>query len=353
VSPPTQVWIGRGRRAGSALVFLFGLLLSRGAAAAPDPTAAEPLIQRGVELRRAGNEKDALPLFQQAYELTPRPRTAALLGLVEMALDNNVDAERHLTEALAAHHDPWVIKNRPVLTDSLRTVRASMGELIINGRAGAEVLVNGKFVGQLPLLAPVRLAEGSHTIEVRDAAYHPGRRSVAIRAGQRQEVTIELQSASSPALISSAPPEPPRLLPRSPSADDEPPTSRARSAAWVTAVGALATAGFGVYETMIWFQRRTDFENHIGPRADDVSSVGLNCGVGEPGHGGPGCFALYESMTRAQTLAIVGYATAGVLTVGSIVLFSTSSASKKRDRPVLSCAPRFDGGAGCQLSMVF
>ena len=86
------------------------LVAARAAHAADESAKAEQLIQEANELRRQGQDQRAMPLLQQAYELARTARTAAQLGLAEMALGYWVEAEGHLNEALTVSHHPWVDK---------------------------------------------------------------------------------------------------------------------------------------------------------------------------------------------------------------------------------------------------
>jgi len=81
---------------------------------ASDASKAEDLIRTAVKYRREGQDQKAFPLLQRAYELTRTPRTAAQLGLVEMALGYWIESERHLAEAVAASENPWIVSNRAV-----------------------------------------------------------------------------------------------------------------------------------------------------------------------------------------------------------------------------------------------
>src|SRR3954467_802661 len=135
--------------------------LSARPAWAGDSAEAEALIRQGVELRSQKKDERALPLFEKAYQISRTPRTAGQLGLVEMALGYFVDAERYLGESLASPDHPWVAKNLPTLKAQLATAKSQIGELYVVGEAaGAEVWVNGKQVGKLPLAAPIRLEKG-------------------------------------------------------------------------------------------------------------------------------------------------------------------------------------------------
>ena len=71
--------------------------LQSATAAGEDP---EALIKQGVELRRQGKDAKAEGYMRRAYQLAATPRTAAQLGLVEVAVKNYLDAEAHLSEAL-------------------------------------------------------------------------------------------------------------------------------------------------------------------------------------------------------------------------------------------------------------
>jgi hypothetical protein len=329
---------------------------------AAEPAKAEELIRRGVQLRQQGQDTRALPFFQQAYEISPSPRTAAQLGLVEMALGYQLDAEGHLGEALSAAHDLWVHKNWAVLEDSIRRVRQAIGQIAIRGPDGAEAFVNGKSVGRLPLLNPVRVGEGPSTVELRASGASSAARSVHVMGGKTEEVTLALQpDRTAPLAIASgdrqqAPEAVTVQAPRgSARGDRQQSNHQLRLAAWITAAGSAASLGFAVFETTAWLSRKRDFEQHVGPKLDNPAEVGLSCGADDPQRGGAGCDALYKRMQGPRTLAIVGYAVAAGLAVSSVVLFSTSPASPvdTTAHQAFSCAPSWsrDGvRAECRLT---
>jgi hypothetical protein len=177
------------------IAICLALLLAARAQAA-EPIDVEDLIRQGVELRRQGKDARSLPLFEEAYRLAPTPRSAAQLGLVEMALGYRLEAERHLHEALSAPHDIWVQRHRDQLEESLGKVRSAIGELIVNGSPiGAEVRVNGNRVGQLPLLAPIRLGEGPASIELRAPGYTSVFQKLSILGARRFNLRMDLHPA--------------------------------------------------------------------------------------------------------------------------------------------------------------
>src|SRR5689334_14201627 len=94
-----------GFRAGSsaigwALVSVLGFLAWATPAHADGDESADRLLKRGVELRKAGKDDEALEAFRAAYTSRPSPRAQAQIGLAEQALGRWGDAERDLSEAL-------------------------------------------------------------------------------------------------------------------------------------------------------------------------------------------------------------------------------------------------------------
>ena len=84
-------------------------------------------MAEGVRLRKAHDHTGALDLFRRAYQMGPGPKTAAQLGLCEMAVAQFVEAEAHLGEALRSTSDPWVNENRAVLYDALNSTKNFLG----------------------------------------------------------------------------------------------------------------------------------------------------------------------------------------------------------------------------------
>jgi hypothetical protein len=154
----------------------------------------EDLIRRGTELRRKGEDATALPLYQKAYELAGgTPRTAAQLGLVETALDYRLEAEAHLTEALSAKNEVWINRNRAVLEQTLRGVKAGIGEVTVTGSpAGAEVIVAGRSQGRLPLATPVRVVAAKAKVELRAEGYAPASVTVMVQGQSQEHVMLNL-----------------------------------------------------------------------------------------------------------------------------------------------------------------
>jgi hypothetical protein len=187
----------------SPLALLVAILLASGEARAGDKATAEEaetLIQRGLRLRKAGDDAGALPEFQKAHQLAPTPRTAAQLGLVEQALGHWDEAEGHLAVAIRSTSDPWVEKHRDSLQSAMVVVRGHIGSVQITGEpSGAEVYINGRLVGRLPLNQPITVIAGEVDIELRADGYRKKAEKIAVGNNQHKPFVMRLEKVDSPA----------------------------------------------------------------------------------------------------------------------------------------------------------
>lgn len=164
-----------------------------GDAAPSDEVRAEALIEEGVRLRRRGEDQAALERFEAALALHPTPRAQAQVALAEAALGRWVVAERHLLEALESTDDPWISQKREALGETLRTIQQRLGSIeVLGGVPDAEVRVNGRVVGTLPLEAPIRAVPGEVTLEVLHPGHYAVRRRVMVPRGRVTRETVAL-----------------------------------------------------------------------------------------------------------------------------------------------------------------
>jgi tetratricopeptide (TPR) repeat protein len=341
----------------AAVIAAFAALSAAPARAATDAEKAEALIREGVKLRGSDNTARALPLFEQAYQVSRTPRTAAQLGLCELELGYFVEAERYLGEALAAPDHPWVAKNKGALKKSLETARASIGELVlVLSPANVEVILNHKAVDKALLAAPIRVGKGPVDLELRAPGYELLRDTVVIVGGKRESRTYTLvrepprpaeiqtgalvsqaapgSDAGVAAMLSTAPPQPGAY-------------GKKRIAAWVTGGAALGALLFGTLEAVSAAGARDAFNNHT----TDAGGVAYHdCGTASLS---PACKTLKDDYDQALTLTIVGFVAAGALAATSSALFVLSAPGRgERDggAGALACVPDpIARGLGCSL----
>lgn len=305
---------------------------------------ADELIHKGIELRKQGKDQEALEAFQRANSLASTPRTLAQMGFAEQALGRWVDANDHLEAAQRAAADPWIAKNRGVLDSSLATIRKHLGEIEILGEPkGAEVRVDGRSQGTLPLAGRIRAAAGTVSVEVRAQGFLPVIRPVVITAEELVRETIVLQPLTSAAggpVAMATEPAPAGEADHAPSPNADTSRRWARPLAWagVAGAGLFAIAGgvaLAVRESKAqWF-----------------SDAAHNCDENTPDRGGSACKDAYDTGHTATSLAVGSFVAAGVLGIGSAILFYTSGSSSDGSRAStvgLVCAPAGAGvGVAC------
>jgi hypothetical protein len=245
-----------------ALRFAVFAALALARAVRAQPADPERWLHEGFELRGQGLDLEAFELFTRAAEATHWPRAFAQLGLAEQALGRWAAADEHVRQALAAVDDPWIVSRRPYLEQAAETIAAHIAELNAVGPDGAELFVQGRLVGILPLAAPVRVAVGQAVVVVRRVGHELGRRVVIFEPHDRRLEVFEAapgpDSAAAQPSAAAAPPTqptpppielhranaPPRTAPPAgtPHGADRAP-ARLRAAALGLGAGGLATLG--------------------------------------------------------------------------------------------------------------
>jgi len=269
----------------TALLFSLVALPAQAELGGADPTAstqaeADKLISQGLELRRAGKSHEAVDLFRRAHTLAFTPRALGQLALAEASAQIWVDAETHLVSTLELGTDAWVERNRQMIEEALAVVRQHIGELAITGPVRTTITVDGRAAGTLPLLNPLRVAEGSALVTATSAGFQQFSKTVAIQSGKRVTLAIVFGPAQARPAVALAPPM--TLVGSTPMPG---PTTRS-----VWAGRALVAAGAGLATWgAIWIALD-----------DDSAGARFNCG--------PMCTKVYDTKTWGWGLAAGGVA---------------------------------------------
>jgi hypothetical protein len=329
------------------------------AVAAGSLNEADSLIRHGIELRKAHDDEGAAREFQKAYDQVHTPRAAGQLGLAEQALGRWEDAERHVGEALHAAGDAWVVKNRAILDEALGAIQGHRIE-VIGDPEGADVSVNGRVVGKLPLKEVVRVSAGEVEVELHASGYVPMQRTLTIVAGQYQRLVFHL-TKEAPASAEEIPsvtkvagdPRPAsESTPVTPLVATSPPADEPSTARTVLKWSAAGLAGVGLVVGIVaYVEHRNNvsaFDNHTPPCFD-------NNGMAVDKNKVPvlECQGLLDSYGSDRTWAIVGFTAAGVFAVTWLVLQLTEGSHPAAADHAFAaplCAPSLSGlGLSCQL----
>jgi hypothetical protein len=174
-----------------ALIALLTLAHVASAQDAPAPSA-EALIERGISLREQQRDDEAVEVFREARALEDSARVRTQLGLALLASGEFVEAYELLRDALSSQ-DPWVEERRAAIEGSFASAREHVGLVeIAGGEPGAEVSVNGRVVGAMPLSRPVHALAGRAVVEVSLAGYHRFTSEVTVVAGQPARLRVAL-----------------------------------------------------------------------------------------------------------------------------------------------------------------
>ncbi len=353
------------RRFGIACLTAAALVAAGPTAHGDDAREAEKLIRHGIELRKAHDDEGAVREFQKAYDAIHTPRSAGQLGLAEQALGRWEDAEHHVREALHASNDPWIVKNQAVLADALGTIQGHLGRVDVTGDPeGADVLVNGRKVGKLPLAEAVPVSAGQVDVELRATGYQPAQRTLTIVAGQYQRVVLHLATQGSavdqkpaatpetvPGQASERGESPPPVVPIQKPAETsaEGPSATRTGLKWASAALAVVSLGVGVTFTLIERQNVASFETYMGCQNKGGTAYHYNTTMLYPE-----CQEALNQYLLDQKLAYAGFIGAGVFAVTWLILELTepSAPARHADQALSSpiCAPSPSGlGVACAV----
>jgi hypothetical protein len=321
-----------------------------------DAAEVETLLAKGNQLRREGKPGSALPYFQKAYELARTPRTTGQLGLAELAAGYPVEAAEHLSTALDAPNDPSIKRYEQMLKGALTMARAQVGELAISGSpAGAEVIVNGRPVGTLPLTTTIKLAASNSEVIVRAPGHIERRDHIRIAGGQRYDLTFNLERFARDAeppkpvapvvtVAGNTPPPPPVATAHAAAAGNETPSAAQnanqglRTTAWITGGAAVAALGAGVALNLWAISKRKDFDAACEIDSGMIVPVGTMLTPDQ-------CQDRYDAFSSPRRWSIVGYVSAATLAATSGVFFwmSHSPSSDSPSQAHFTCAPTLNG----------
>jgi tetratricopeptide (TPR) repeat protein len=173
-------------------------LLAQTVAPAPGQdgkAAARDLLVKGQSLYEKGDYAGALAKFNEAYATFPSPKIWFNIGNASMNLGRDIEAlgafENFLRQAADEPAD-----QRGYAEKQVAKLKRGLGQLTIEcNLAGAEVSLDGRRVGVIPLPGPVWTTAGPHQVVVTHANAVPATRMLELGAGRPQLVQIDLAPA--------------------------------------------------------------------------------------------------------------------------------------------------------------
>jgi hypothetical protein len=178
-----------------------------GASLAQETSSLEALIQEGIRLRRDGDDEKALEVFRQAERLQPSSvRVLLHLATAAQAAGHWVEADTYIRRVFEYRDDPYYRRYQSDIAMVEQIIASRVGRFqVVGSPRGAEVRLNGRVVGHVPMDEPARLEAGSYQLEVVSDGHYALRRPQRIPSGVLTRELVELgtvRSASSSASVS-------------------------------------------------------------------------------------------------------------------------------------------------------
>lgn len=288
----------------------------------------------GIALRGEAKDAEALKLFEAAAEIDPGSvRVQVHLATAHQALGNWLLADEYLASALRQEEHPYIIRHRESLNAARRVIHSNIGRLEVEGQpAGAEVRLNGRLVGRLPLAEPVRATVGSYVLDVRLEGHYPSQRPIVLSGGALLREAVQLEplpseqgaaSASGQLRGYSASGQDPRL--------EEAPSRRWLTWALVGASGAAAASSLGAFIFR---------EIHAARWNDNSRCLEVERTRAEV------CGGERDKVSTAEDVALVGGVLTGLFAAGAFVNAVAFDAGTPNQAGLDGCAVSW-GGALC------
>lgn len=172
-----------------------------------DERRAQEVQLQASKAIKEGRKEDAVERYRAAWELYKNPWFMCERGGLESELGRARDAAQSLSVCirLLKPEDKRAVGRK--VERMLSQARAKVGELTVESNVpDADIAVDGKVVGKLPLRDPIFVDPGSHTVEVRAPGYEPDMRVAVLHAGTSMRIPMRLE----PMRVDVAPPAPER-----------------------------------------------------------------------------------------------------------------------------------------------
>ncbi len=165
----------------------------------------EPLLQRVEDEWRKkglGPVKAMEPPSSEATQLMISSRTKGAAGrldddkLAEVPVIREVKPGKHKIRVEARGYFPdevegIAVAGRLVVVEV--NLRAQPARLLVRARPGAEVSIDGRPVGALPLLRPLEVTAGRHFVSVAERGYYAYNREIHVERGQELAIDAPLR----------------------------------------------------------------------------------------------------------------------------------------------------------------
>jgi hypothetical protein len=172
-----------------------------------DEQRARVIERQARNAYEQGRNEEAVERFRAAWEVYKSPWFMCERGRIEAEMDRARDAAQSLSACLRLLKPADKLAVGRKIERTLAEMRARVGALVVDANVpDAEVLVDGKVIGNLPMPDPIFVEPGSHRVEVTASGYASDMRVAVLHAGTSIHIPMRLE----PMRVEVAPPLPER-----------------------------------------------------------------------------------------------------------------------------------------------
>lgn len=203
---------GRWARAAPQVLALIGAMLVAPPAGAAEPAAAPPepsaariarakdLFDKGYALLKAGACERAIGFFKRSLAEAPSSSSTMNAAYCLNELKRSDEALEMYEDLLITFSEDLSAADHAVIAAATRELRKKVGSLELSANVDAEVVVDGRARGKLPIEAPIRVTEGEHVLRLWKSGHETFERKVDVAAGAIVSIDARLKpEAPSPA----------------------------------------------------------------------------------------------------------------------------------------------------------
>lgn len=289
--------------------------------AADESPAVEALIQRGIQLRRTGDDEAALAVFLQAESEAPNS-VRVLLHVVTaaQAAGKWLMAEEYMRRVNRDKEDAYYRRHRVSIEGVEAAINQRVGQFqALGAPEGAEIRLNGEPFGKLPMPDPRSLETGTYVMEVVSPGHYNLRRPITVTGGvlTRESVELRVRPADAPVDLTGS------GVVRNGVPYDAPP-QKWWEKSWITwTLGGVAVLGAATTTAaLIVRERQADKWNDDDRCLDRGNALATRQQV---------CGDVKDDVDLAQTIAVVGGTTAAVF--GGTLLAQLIAKGSSRESP--------------------
>jgi hypothetical protein len=231
-------------------------------------------FQRGVSLYREGSFDAALAEFSRAYEIKPDYRVLYNIAEVQSELGDYVAAVASFRKYLREGASGVPKQRRSEVEDEIDRLNGRVAKLEIEGNVDdAELLVDGKTVGKLPL-EKIAVNAGVRHIVVKKTGFRTTEKELTLTGGETSKLQLSLEPEIAPA----ATPAPSRQqaaseAPMKVESHEMPPPSRPNPGLWISLIATGVAAGATVTAGLITKSAKDDYNDKLQRFPGSVSDI--------------------------------------------------------------------------------